>query len=69
MVWQQIGFQIPIRGEGWDRGLWVGGGGEDEEGMGKVAEVTLLMESELFNQQAKDIKSTFNSISLFLLKM
>lgn len=47
----------------------MGGGEEDEEGMGRVAEVTLLMEGELFNQQAKDIKSTFNSISLFLLKM
>lgn len=44
---------------------------EDEEGMGKVAEVTLLTKCDLFIhlQQSKDIKSTFNSISLFLLRL
>lgn len=38
---------------------------------GKVAEVTLLTECDLFSrrQQAKDIKNTSNSISLFLSRL
>lgn len=54
---QQMGFQIPIRGEGWNR-RW---GQRDGRRRVKRVEVILLTESDhfIYRQQGRDIKSTF----------